>query len=62
MKEQLEKEKLRLIAFKSAIELGRSVDRQLLEMYGYDPNKYTFLIPINEYFFEDGHSKVEINS
>ena len=62
MKEQLENEKLRLIAFKSAIELGKSVDKYLLERYGYNPNKYTFLVPINEYFFEDGHSKVEINS
>ena len=62
MKEQLENEKLRLICFKSASELGKSVDKQLVEMYGYDPKKYTFLVPINEYFFEDGHSKVEINS
>ena len=62
MKEQLEKEKLALIAFKSAIELGKSVDKHLLDMYHYDSDKYTFLVPINEMFFEDGHSKVEINS
>ena len=62
MKEQLENERLRLICFKSAADLGKSIDKQLVEMYGYDPKKYTFLVPINEYFFEDGHSKVEINS
>ena len=28
--------------------------------YGYNPDKQTFIVPINEYFFEDGHSKVEI--
>ena len=61
MKEQIEKEKLRLIVFKSALELGQSVDNHLLDMYNYDPEKYTFMVPISEYFFEDGHSKVEIN-
>ena len=61
MKSQIENERLRLIVFKSALELGQSVDRHLLDMYSYDPNKYTFMVPINEYFFEDGHSKVEIN-
>ncbi len=62
MKEQLEKEKLRLIVFKSALELGMSVDKHLLDMYNYDSSKYTFIVPINEVFFSDGHSKVEINS
>ena len=62
MKEQLENEKLALIAFKSALELGQSVDKHLLDLYHYDSSKYTFLIPTNEFFFEDGHSKVEINS
>ena len=60
MKEQLEKEKLRLIVFKSALQLGQSVDKHLLNMYNYDSEKYTFMVPLNEYFFEDGHSKVEI--
>ena len=60
MKEQLEKEKLRLIVFKSALQLGQSVDKHLLNMYNYDSGKYTFMVPLNEYFFEDGHSKVEI--
>ena len=62
MKEQLEKEKLRLIVFKSALELGQNVDNYLLDMYNYDKEKYTFMVPINEVFFSDGHSKVEINS
>ena len=62
MKEQLEKEKLGLIVFKSALELGQKVDKHLLEMYKYDSSKYTFTIPINEYFFEDGHGKVEMGS
>ena len=60
MKEQLEKEKLRLIVFRSALQLGQAVDKHLLEKYGYNPDKQTFIVPINEYFFEDGHSKVEI--
>ncbi len=62
MKKQLEDEKLRLIVFKSALELGESVDKHLLEKYHYDSDKYTFIVPINEVFFSDGHSKVEINS
>ena len=32
------------------------------DMYNYDSSKYTFIVPINEVFFSDGHSKVEINS
>ena len=62
MKEQLEQERLRLIVFKSALELGMSVDKHLLDMYKYDSSKYTFIAPISEYFFEDGHNKVEINT
>lgn len=60
MKKQIEDEKLRLIVFKSALELGESIDRHLLNMYGYDSNDYTFLVPIKENFFDDGHLKVEI--
>ena len=62
MKEQLEREKLRLIVFKSALELGQKIDEHLLDMYNYDKDKYTFIVPINEVFFSDGHTKVEINS
>ena len=62
MKEQLEQEKLRLIVFKSALELGMKIDEHLLELYNYDKDKYTFIVPIKEIFFEDGHLKVEIDS
>ncbi len=62
MKEQLEKERLRLIVFKSALELGQKVDEHLLDMYHLDKDKYTFIVPINENYFDDGHLKVEINS
>ena len=61
MKEQLEQERLRLIVFKSALELGQKVDEHLLDMYGFDKNKNTFIVPINENYFDDGHLKVEIN-
>ena len=59
-KEQISDEKLRLMVFKSAIELGRSIDEHLLDMYGLEKDKYTFLLPIKENFFSDGHFKVEI--
>ena len=59
-KEQLEHEKLRLMVFKSAQELGEKIDRYLLEKYKYDKEKYTFIVPMKENFFDDGHLKVEI--
>lgn len=59
-KEQIEDEKLRLMVFKSALLLGKKVDEHLLDMYGLDKNKYTFMLPIKENFFQDGHLKVEI--
>lgn len=58
---QISNEKLRLMVFKSALELGSKIDQHLLEMYGLDKDKYTFLVPIKESFFEDGHLKVEIS-
>ena len=61
-KEQVQDEKLRLMVFKSAWELGKKIDGYLLDMYNYDKDKYTFIVPINEVFFSDGHTKVEINS
>lgn len=60
MKEQIENESLRLMVFKSAEELGHKVNDHLLEMYHLDKEKYTFIVPIKENFFEDGHFKVEI--
>ena len=60
MKKQVENEKLRLMVFSSARELGEKVDEHLLKMYKLDKRKYTFIVPIKENFFEDGHLKVEI--
>ena len=59
-KEQIEDEKLRLMVFKSALLLGKKVDEHLLDMYGLDKTKYTFMLPIKEPFFQDGHLKVEL--
>lgn len=61
MKKQIEEEKLRLIVFKSALELGQKVDECLLDMYQKDTEKETFIVPLKENFFEDGHLKVEID-
>ncbi len=61
MKEQVNNEKLRLMVFESAKSLGQRVDENLLEMYNLDKNKNTFILPIKESFFEDGHLKVEIS-
>ena len=52
MKKQIDNNNLRLIIFKSALELGQKVDEHLLEMYNLDKDKYTFIIPIKENFFE----------
>ena len=51
---------LKLMVFKSARELGEMVDDALLDMYGLSKEDYSFIIPIKEIFFEDGHLKVEI--
>lgn len=59
-RKQIENEKLRLMVFKSALELGRKVDKHLLDLYNLDKDKYTFLLPIKESIFNDGHLKVEI--
>ena len=60
MKKQVENEKLRLIVFESARELGTKVDEHLLDIYGLNNEEYTFIVPIKEVFFNDGHTKVEI--
>jgi len=57
---QIRNEKLRLMVFRSAIELGKKIDEHLLNKYGLDKEKYTFMVPIKENFFSDGHIKVEI--
>lgn len=61
MKKQIKNNDLRLIIFKSAQELGEKIDAHLLDMYKLDKDKYTFIVPIKENFFEDGHFKVEID-
>ena len=61
MKEIVKDSKLRLIVFDSAKALGESVDRLLINMDGLNPENNTYILPINQNFFEDGHLKVEIN-
>lgn len=61
MKKQIDKDNLRLMVFDSAKELGEKVDKHLLEMYHLDPENDTFIVPIRQNFFEDGHQKVEID-
>ena len=61
MNRQIDTDNLRLIIFDSAKELGEKVNEHLLELYHLDKDKYTFIVPINQNFFEDGHLKVEIN-
>ncbi len=53
---------LRLIVFKSAEDLGNKVDEYLLNKFGYTKSDgYSFIVPVKENFFEDGHLKVEID-
>ncbi|MBQ3020968.1 MAG: ribose-phosphate diphosphokinase [Bacilli bacterium] len=61
-KREIENQKLRLMVFKSALELGRKVDYELVKLYNLDPDRYTFMLPVKENFFSDGHLKVEIGS
>ena len=61
MNRQIDTDNLRLIIFDSAKELGEKVNERLLDLYHLDKDKYTFIVPINQNFFEDGHLKVEIN-
>ena len=61
MVRQVDSDKLRLMVFDSARELGKKVNEHLLDMYELDKKENTFLLPIKESFFEDGHLKVEIS-
>lgn len=61
MKKQITNDSLRLIIFDSARELGTKIDEHLLEMTDLDKNEYTYIIPVKESFFADGHLKTEIN-
>lgn len=60
MKKQIDCTNLRLMIFQSAAELGEKIDKHLLMRYNHNPDEYTFVVPIKENFFEDGHFKVEI--
>ncbi|MBP5678835.1 MAG: ribose-phosphate diphosphokinase [Bacilli bacterium] len=60
MKKQIDTNNLRLMVFDSAKDLGEKVDKHLLDMYHLDAEKDTFIVPIKQNYFEDGHFKVEI--
>ena len=60
MRKQVNKDSLRLMVFDSAKELGEKVNNHLLEMSGLDKEKNTYILPIKQNFFDDGHLKVEI--
>ena len=60
MKKIVENDNLGLIVFDSIKELGEKIDEELVTLYGLDKDEYTFIIPVKEIFFEDGHLKVEI--
>ncbi len=49
-KKQIENEKLGLIVFDSAYDLGQKIDKKLLEMYEMTDD-YTFIVPIKQNFF-----------
>ncbi len=57
IKEELEADRLRLIVSQTAKELGESVNNHLKNMYDTD---LSFILPMDEIFFEDGHLKVVI--
>ena len=61
MKKQVLECNLRLMVFDSAKELGEKVNNHLLEMYNKDKEKDTFILPMKQNFFEDGHLKVELD-
>ena len=56
----MEKNNLKLIVFDSAKDLGKKIDEHLLEMYNLSGDE-TFIVPIKQNYFEDGHFKVEID-
>lgn len=58
----IESKNLKLIVFSSFDEFGCKVDEHLVSRYGFDSRNQTFIVPIKENFFEDGHLKVEIGS
>ncbi len=61
MRKQVKDTNLRLMVFQSAKELGEKVNEHLLKMYNISKEDNTFILPIKENFFNDGHLKVEID-
>ena len=61
MKKQVKENTLRLMVFQSAKELGEKVNEHLLDFYKLSKEENTFIVPIKENFFEDGHFKIEID-
>ena len=61
MRKQVKDTNLRLMVFQSAKELGEKVNEHLLKMYNISREDNTFILPIKENFFNDGHLKVEID-
>ena len=59
-KKVVEESSLRLMIYESARELGDKIDAHLVRMHKLDSDKYTFVVPIKENFFQDGHQKIEI--
>ena len=51
----IEDNKLRLLVLKSALELGNKVNKHLTSFYGNEDK--SFMIPVEENFFSDGHLK-----
>ncbi|MBR1413896.1 MAG: ribose-phosphate diphosphokinase [Bacilli bacterium] len=54
-----ESNKLRLIALKSALELGQKIDRHLTSFYGNEEE--SFIVPVDEIWFNDGHEKNKLS-
>ena len=52
-----DRNKLKLIVFKSSLNLGEKVDYHLKSFYGTEDS---FILPIKETWFNDGHGKVEL--
>ncbi len=61
MNKRVDESKLGLMVFSSAKEFGHKVDEHLRGMYGITNEDATFIVPIKEHFFSDGHLKVVID-
>lgn len=57
IKKELESERLKIIVAKTAEQIGKDVNKYLVSIYNFDDD-YSFILPMEEIFFEDGHLKV----